>query len=124
MILGFLVIVALFVIRFSEATPIAVPDRITLPDGTIPMAYTKGNGWYAVVTADNQILIFDAQSGVMRQTIEIRQRTGTPVLFVEDGKVVGVVGDEEIYRGMQFMFNEERLIAEGGSSVGAGAVGS
>ena len=71
MILGFLVIVALFVIRFSEATPIAVPDRITLPDGTIPMAYTKGNGWYAVVTADNQILIFDAQSGVMRQTIEI-----------------------------------------------------
>jgi glycine betaine/proline transport system ATP-binding protein len=36
----------------------------------------------------------------MRQAIEIRHRTGTPVLFVDDGKVVGVVGDDEIYRGM------------------------
>ncbi len=36
----------------------------------------------------------------MRTAIEIRHRTGRPVLMVEDGRLVGVIGDEEIYRGL------------------------
>ena len=36
----------------------------------------------------------------MHTAIEIRHRTGRPVLFVEDGRVIGVVGDDEIYRGL------------------------
>ena len=36
----------------------------------------------------------------MRTAIEIRHRTGRPVLFVEDGRVIGVIGDDEIYRGL------------------------
>ena len=36
----------------------------------------------------------------MRLAIEIRHHTGTPVVFVEDGKMIGVIGDDEIYRGM------------------------
>jgi glycine betaine/proline transport system ATP-binding protein len=36
----------------------------------------------------------------MRTAIELRHCTGTPVIFVEDGKVVGVIGDDEIYRGI------------------------
>jgi glycine betaine/proline transport system ATP-binding protein len=36
----------------------------------------------------------------MRSAIEIRHATGNPVVFVADGKVIGVVGDDEIYRGM------------------------
>ncbi len=36
----------------------------------------------------------------MRQTLEIRQATGSPVVMMRDGRVVGVVGDEEIYAGL------------------------
>ena len=36
----------------------------------------------------------------IRTAIEIRHRTGRPVLMVEDGRLVGVIGDEEIYRGL------------------------
>ncbi len=36
----------------------------------------------------------------MRTAIEIRHRTGRPVLMVEDGRLIGVIGDEEIYRGL------------------------
>ena len=71
MIIGFLVIVFLFVTKFSEAFGPELPDVITLPDGTNPTAYTRGDGWYAVVTDDNEILIFSDQTGELRQTIQI-----------------------------------------------------
>ena len=44
---------------------------ITLPDGTTPTAVTFGKGWIAVVTDDNRILILDAESSALRQTIMI-----------------------------------------------------
>lgn len=71
MIAGFLVIVVLFVTRFSDAFDPDLPDEITLPDGTSPLAYTKGDGWYAVVTQDDQILIYDDDDGALLQTIKI-----------------------------------------------------
>ena len=71
MILGFLVIVALFVTKFSGASRLVLPDEITLPDGTTPTAFTRANGWYAVVTDADTILIFDETTGELRQTIEI-----------------------------------------------------
>ena len=71
MILGFIVIVVLFVTKFSDAFGPELPDEITLPDGSTPMAYTRGDGWYAVVTTQNEILIFDGDTGVLRQTIAI-----------------------------------------------------
>lgn len=36
----------------------------------------------------------------MRAAIELRQASGHPVALVEEGKLVGVCGDEEIYRGI------------------------
>ncbi len=76
MILGFLVIVALFVTKFSGASRPALPDEIILPDGTTPTAFTRADGWYAVVTDEDTILIFDTVTGELRQTIEIT--TDTP----------------------------------------------
>lgn len=70
MIIGLLVIITLFVIKFSEKPP-ALPDQITLPDGTTATAFTQANGWYAVVTADNRILIFDRNTGVMLQEVDV-----------------------------------------------------
>ncbi len=45
-----------------------------------------------IVTASPEI--------IMRSAIEIRQQTGTPIVFLEDGKMIGVIGDDEIYKGI------------------------
>ena len=71
MVLGFIVIVVLFVIRFSDAFGPELPDEIILPDGSTPVAFTQGGDWYAVVTKDDQILIFDRESRELRQTIQV-----------------------------------------------------
>ncbi len=36
----------------------------------------------------------------MRVAIELRHCTGRPVLAMEDGRLLGVIGDDEIYRGL------------------------
>ncbi|MEO0566942.1 MAG: DUF6476 family protein [Pseudomonadota bacterium] len=77
MIIGFVVIVFLFVTKFSEAFGPKLPDQITLPDGTVPSAFTRGDGWYAVVTGENEILIFDDETGELRQTIQINLQDTT-----------------------------------------------
>ena len=77
MIVGLLVIVALFVIRFSSGngnsgnnTP-TLPDTIALPDGVRAETFTVGRTFYAVVTTDDTILIFDRATGDLRQTITL-----------------------------------------------------
>jgi glycine betaine/proline transport system ATP-binding protein len=47
---------------------------------------------HAVVTAPPEIKL--------RAALEIRHRTGNPLALVEDGKLIGVIGDDEIYRGI------------------------
>jgi hypothetical protein len=72
MIFGLLTIVALLVIRFTgETATLSVPDEITLPDGTTATAFTRGVGWYAIVTGNDQILIYDAATNALRQTVKI-----------------------------------------------------
>jgi len=71
MILGVLTIVALLVIRLMAPPQMALPDQVTLPAGTNATAITRGPDWFAVVTDDNRILIFDAASGVMRQEVHV-----------------------------------------------------
>lgn len=70
MILGFLVLIGAFVIRLQSDPP-ALPDVITLPDGTTATAFTQGADWFAVVTADDRILIFDRTTGALFQTVTI-----------------------------------------------------
>lgn len=71
MILGFLTIVALFVMRFSEMNRVELPDTITLPDGAVATAFTQGEGWFAVVTEANEILIYSRVTGNLRQRIRV-----------------------------------------------------
>ena len=70
MILGFLVLIAALVIRLN-ADPLPLPDRISLPEGVTATAFTQGTDWFAVVTDDNSILIYDRSTGSLRQTVEI-----------------------------------------------------
>jgi glycine betaine/proline transport system ATP-binding protein len=36
----------------------------------------------------------------LKSVLEIRQRTGNPLALVADGRLIGVIGDDEIYRGI------------------------
>lgn len=71
MILGFLTIVALFVMRFNEMGQVELPDTIALPDGSEATAFTRGDDWFAVVTKDNEILIYSRVTGNLRQRIRV-----------------------------------------------------
>ncbi|MEM9582668.1 MAG: DUF6476 family protein [Pseudomonadota bacterium] len=73
MIGGLLILIALIVIRVQQPTAtLAIPDQITLPDGTTAQAFTTTPHWYAVVTSENQILIFDRLTNELRQTVNIK----------------------------------------------------
>ena len=72
MIVGLIVITGLLVTRLGrEPAPVALPEVISLPDGARATAVTRGAGWYAVVTDDDRILIYDAQSGALRQDVKV-----------------------------------------------------
>ncbi|CUH76341.1 hypothetical protein SAMN04488093_102733 [Tropicibacter naphthalenivorans] len=70
MIAGITLILGLIWMSYSNARA-PLPEVITLPDGTEATAYTQGNDWYAVVTAEDEILIFDRATGDLRQTLRI-----------------------------------------------------
>lgn len=75
MIIGITAIFVLLFIRVNGETPAQtgplLPDQITLPEGVTAQAITAGQGWYAIVTQDNRILIYDQNTGDLRQTVEI-----------------------------------------------------
>jgi hypothetical protein len=66
---GFLTLIGAVLVILNR--DISLPDQITLPDGAVATAFTQGAGWYAVVTSDNRILIFDRATGALSQTIQI-----------------------------------------------------
>ena len=73
MIVGVITIVAIIVTRMPvamQAMP-KMPDSVALPDGTRAVAFTQGPDWYAVVTAGDEILIFDRATGVLRQRVKV-----------------------------------------------------
>ncbi len=70
MILGFLVLIAALVMRLNADGP-PLPDSIDLPEGAEAVAFTQGGDWYAVVTADDTILVYDRLTGQLRQTVAL-----------------------------------------------------
>lgn len=72
MIAGLVIIVGLFVIRFAPGAPdLALPDSLKLPEGQHAIAFTQAPKWFAVVTDQDEILIFDRAGGRLRQRIRI-----------------------------------------------------
>ncbi len=70
MIIGLIVLVALFVMRFPQASA-PWPDQIVLPDGARPQAVTRGPGWIAVVTEGGRIVILSPDGARVVQEIEV-----------------------------------------------------
>ncbi len=72
MMAGLIVIIVLFVTRFPNMRSVALPDSVTLPDGSTATAFTRGPDWFAVVTDGSEILIFDAATGALRQRVAVK----------------------------------------------------
>jgi glycine betaine/proline transport system ATP-binding protein len=51
-------------------------------------------------TLDRDAVVTAPPGIKLRTALEIRHRTGNPLVLVEDGKLIGVIGDDEIYRGI------------------------
>ena len=73
MIVGFVIIVCVFVINFRKSHAL-IPATLELPDDIIPIAYTQTRNWYAIVTDDDEILIFD-NTGNEIQKIKVNFKT-------------------------------------------------
>lgn len=71
MIIGVVTIVTLLVMRFTEVDRISLPDSIELPEGVGALAFTQGEGWFAVVTDRDEILIFSRLTGTLEQRVAI-----------------------------------------------------
>ncbi|MEK0162864.1 MULTISPECIES: DUF6476 family protein [unclassified Phaeobacter] len=71
MICGFLVVLTLLVIRLSASGP-KLPETVTLPAGISARAVTFGDGWIAVVTDGDEILILNNLSGAIEQRVAIQ----------------------------------------------------
>ena len=75
MILGVVAIVGLLVIRLQASSPspaaLPLPETIALPEGAVARAFTQGTDWYAVVTDNDEILVFDRATGALRQRVAI-----------------------------------------------------
>ena len=70
MIVGVVLIAALLVIRLNQPA-LAIPDQITLPPRTTAISYTQTQDWFAVVTDENKILIFDL-NGQLIQEVDVK----------------------------------------------------
>ncbi|WOI57074.1 DUF6476 family protein [Palleronia sp. LCG004] len=70
MLAGLVTLIVLFVTRFPPAVP-PLPETIALPEGEVPFAFTRGATWIAIVTRDDEILIFDETGETLRQRITI-----------------------------------------------------
>jgi glycine betaine/proline transport system ATP-binding protein len=61
------------------------------------VAYGDG---FDLAALDRDVVVMAPPDIKLRTALEIRQRTGNPLAIVADGKLVGVIGDDEIYRGI------------------------
>ena len=79
------------------------PDRVTL-DGRegklMPFVEVSGAEALERLSPGDAAMITAPVELSMRDAIQLRQASGHPVALIEDGKLVGVCGDEEIYRGI------------------------
>lgn len=70
MIVGVIVVIALLVTRLREQPP-ELPSSIALPPGAKAVSFTQGPTWYAIVTSDDRILVYNRTSGALVQEVDI-----------------------------------------------------
>lgn len=71
MIAGFVILIGTLVVSLNRQGPV-LPDSIALPDGATAVAFTQSSDWFAVVTDNDRILIYD-RTGALRQEVAIER---------------------------------------------------
>lgn len=71
MILGVIAVVWLLVTRMPDANALPLPETIALPQGAKAQAVTVGPDWFAVVTTEGRILVYDRITGALRQEVAV-----------------------------------------------------
>ena len=77
-----------------------VPETITLEGRPGRLAAYAPDMDLRAVGADAEVMVTAPADILMKTAIEIRYATGRPVPLLEDGRLVGVISDDEIYKGM------------------------
>jgi glycine betaine/proline transport system ATP-binding protein len=74
------------------------PRAVTIVDrpGRI-LSYADG---FDLADLERDVVVAAPPEIKLRTALEIRHRTGNPLALVEGGRLVGVIGDDEIYRGI------------------------
>jgi hypothetical protein len=81
MIGGVITVVGLLVTRMPKPQAqlvVTLPEALVLPKDAKALAITAGPGWYAVVTTDSRILIFDGATGRLRQEVTVAKAAPAP----------------------------------------------
>ena len=75
MICGIITLVFLIVIKMKDLNndfSINIPKEIILPDNKVAKAFTISTDWYAIVTENNEILIYDSNTNNIQQVVKIK----------------------------------------------------
>jgi len=73
MIVGFVILIGYLVTQFPRTGGTIEVPNLTLPEGASAVAYTQGSDWVAVVTDQDEILIFNTD-GSLRQRVQVQAR--------------------------------------------------
>ena len=74
------------------------PAAVTLADR--PGRLVAFAGGFDLAALERDVVVTAPPDIKLKSALEIRHRTGNPLALVEDGKLIGVIGDDEIYRGI------------------------
>ena len=65
------------------------------PGRVVPLA-----DGFDLASLDRHVVVTAPPDIKLRTALEIRHKIGNPLALGEDGKLIGVIGDDEIYRGI------------------------
>ncbi len=74
------------------------PGSVTIADK--PARLVAFDDGFDLASVDRDVVVTASPDIKLRTALEIRHKTGNPLALVEDGKLIGVIGDDEIYRGI------------------------
>jgi glycine betaine/proline transport system ATP-binding protein len=74
------------------------PGSVTITDK--PARLVTFCDGFDLASLERDMVVTAAPAIKLKTALEIRHKTGNPLALVEDGKLIGVIGDDEIYRGI------------------------
>ncbi|PID37251.1 MAG: hypothetical protein CR993_01290 [Rhodobacterales bacterium] len=69
MIAGFIVLITVIVMRFQQEGTVPLPENVTLPEGAVAIAVTRGPDFLLVVTQDERIFLLNLDGEVTREIV-------------------------------------------------------